>query len=276
MEYKRNSTAPLIIFFFLTFFIAWPLMGLAVAQNRGWLSLPFPVEPFMVLGSWIPNIAAFIVVAWVIKQKNGFRNLIRGWGKFKFPVFWYAITLIPVVLSLLTILIYGITYGYYPLTDIFSDPLALLSILVLITITGALGEELGWRGFALPWLQTRMNALWASLLLGVIWVIWHTPLWFAGLGFEQIPFWAYFVTGVSFSVLITWACNNARGSIVIASLFHLTLNFAVNMFESFAMPLFAVLMAFAAVVIIWQYGPKKLSRKNSLPIDYQKNTWINT
>jgi uncharacterized protein len=180
----------------------------------------------------------------------------------------------PVLFAFLTIGLYGFIFDEFPVSGAFTDPLMLFALLVLGIITGAMGEELGWRGFALPWLQTRMNALWGSLVLGIIWGLWHLPLWFAGLGFEETPYLPYFVTGLSFTVLATWACNNAYGSMVIASLFHLALNFAINLIEPQALWVFAALITLAAVVVAFRYGPQKLSGNESLPIDREKKAWL--
>jgi uncharacterized protein len=220
METKFSKNKPLIIFFFVAFILAWALMGLTVAQNYGWIELAIPFEPILLIGSWIPNIAAFLVIAFVLKRKGGIRKLFKGWLKFKVSSFWYMVTLSPLILSVLSIIVYKLLYGVAPVEGILYDPIGLIVLIVMITITGAMGEELGWRGFALPWLQSRMSALSASILLGMIWVLWHAPLWFAGLGFEEIPFLAYAITGISFTVLVTWACNNSRGSLVIASSFN--------------------------------------------------------
>ena len=175
-----------------------------------------------------------------------------------------------------TIWVYQWIYGYSPSTELFADPAVFIGLLVLITITGAMGEELGWRGFALPRLQLRMNALSASILLGILWSLWHLPLWFAGLGFETIPFWAYMLIGISFSILITAACNSTNGSLVAASLFHLFLNVSVNMIENEAMPLLSAVFVLAAVITVALLGKEKLSKVNTLPIDNENQTWVQT
>lgn len=274
METKFSNTMPLIIFFLIAFFLAWGLMGLMVAQNYGWTGLGIPLEPFLLLGSWVPNIAAFLVIAFVLKRKGGIGKLLKGWLKFKVPAFWYMVTLSPLVLSVLSIFIYRFLYGIAPVEGVISDPAGLAIMLIMITVTGALGEELGWRGFALPWLQSRMSALNASILLGVIWVLWHAPLWFTGLGYEEFPFLAYAITGISFTVLVTWACNNARGSLVIASLFHLTLNISINIIESKAQYVLAFLFLAFAVIVVWVYGYSRLSKASELPIDKRTNEWL--
>ena len=249
-------------------------MGLAVAQNYALIGLEIPLEPILIIGSWIPNIAAFIVIAFVWKRKGGIRKLFKGWLKVRVSFFWYLVTLSPLILSALSIIIYKLLYGVVPVEEIIYDPSSLVVLLLMITLTGALGEELGWRGFALPWLQSRMSALSASILLGIIWVLWHAPLWFAGLGFEENPFLAYAITGISFTVLVTWACNNSGGSLLIASLFHLTLNISVNIIHSKALYVHAFLFLIFAIIVVVVYGEARLSKSPEIPIDKNNKDWL--
>ncbi|REL37734.1 CPBP family intramembrane metalloprotease [Rhodohalobacter sp. SW132] len=265
---------PLIYFFLIAFALAWTVMALPIAQNFGLLPDQLPFEILLILGSWMPNIAAFIVIGFIIKRKGGIKALLKGWMKWKMHPGWYLLALSPVLFGFVTIFIFQWIYGYSPSTELFADPVAFIGLLVLITITGAMGEELGWRGFALPGLQLRMNALSASILLGIIWALWHLPLWFAGLGFETIPFWAYMLIGVSFSILVTAACNSSGGSLLIATLFHLFLNVSVNMIENEAFSILATVFVIAAIIITAVFGPRKLSRVTKLPIDKEERAWI--
>jgi len=274
METNRSNKKPLVIFILLAYLLAWALMGLFIAQNYGWVSPDIPFGPFLIIGSWSPNIAAFLVIVFVLKQKGGIRQLLKGWLKFKVPAFWYLVTLIPVFFAVLSMLIYRLLYGLTPVSEIVFDPMSMLALLIIATITGATGEELGWRGFALPRLQLRMSALSASLVLGVIWTVWHGPLWFAGLGYERIPFAAYALLVMSSTVLITWACNNSRGSIVIATLFHLMMNIAMNIIEIQAFFVYAILVFAFTVIVVFLYGPSRLSKAAELPIDKKTGEWL--
>lgn len=274
MKTNHSNNRPLVIFFLLSYLLAWGLMGLFIAQNHGWVSPDMLFEPFLIIGSWIPNIAAFMVIAFVLKRKGGIRQLLKGWLKFKVPAFWYLVTLIPVAFSVLSMFIYRLFYGVTPVAEIVFDPMSMLALLIISTITGATGEELGWRGFALPRLQMRMSAFHASLVLGVLWTMWHVPLWFAGLGYEKIPFAAYALLVMSSTVLITWACNNSRGSMVIATLFHLTMNIAMNIIEIKAFIVYALLIFAFTVIVVFLYGPSRLSRAAELPIDKKTSDWL--
>lgn len=274
MELKKSNTSSLLIFFLLSYLLAWGLMGFFIAQNHGWVSPGIPFEPFLILGSWFPNIAAFLVIAFVLKRKGGIRQLLKGWLKFKVPAFWYLVTLLPLVFAVLSMFIYRLLYNVTPVSEIVADPMSMLFLLIISTITGATGEELGWRGFALPRLQMRFSAFKASLVLGVIWTMWHLPLWFAGLGYEMIPFGAYAVLVMSYTVLITWACNNSRGSMVIASLFHLTMNIAMNILEIRAFYIYTLLVFAFTVLVVFLYGSSRLSKAAELPIDKETDEWI--
>ena len=276
MRTSKNSDKPLVLFFVIAFGLAWILMSLPVAQNYGLLAEDLPLELLLIIGSWVPNIAAFIVIGFVIKRKGGIKNLLLGWTKWNMHPAWYLLALSPVLFGFIVIGLYSMIYGYSPSTGLFSEPVEFLGLLVLITITGAMGEELGWRGFALPRLQSKMSAFQASVILGILWSLWHLPLWFAGLGFETIPFWAYMVIGISFSILITAACNSTNGSLVAASLFHLFLNVSVNMIDNKALPLLSAVFVLAAVITIALLGKEKLSKVKKLPIENEHQTWVQT
>jgi uncharacterized protein len=273
METKASNNKALVIFFLLACLLAWGLMGLFIAQNYGWLPPHIPFEPVLIIGSWVPNIAAFLVIAFVLKQKGGIRKLLKGWLKFRVPALWYLVTLTPVAFAVLSMFICRLLYGETPVSEIVFDPMSMLALLVISTVTGATGEELGWRGFALPRLQNKMSALNASLLLGVVWTLWHAPLWFAGLGYEKIPFAAYTLLLLSSTVLITWACNHTRGSLVIATLFHLMMNVAMNIIEIRAFIIYTLVVFVFTVIVVILYGPLRLSKAAELPIDGSTGEW---
>ncbi|HPP63856.1 MAG TPA: type II CAAX endopeptidase family protein [Anaerolineales bacterium] len=129
------------------------------------------------------------------------------------------------------------------------------------------GEEWGWRGYVLPRLQAKYNALTASLIVGVIWSVWHLPK-FLGAGMNDERSFAWFtVAHLALAVLYTWLYNNTRGSILLVVLFHATGNtagvllpvkFAVagGVVENMLIALYVV----AAVVVALIAGAENLSR----------------
>ena len=135
-------------------------------------------------------------------------------------------------------------------------------------IGGPLGEELGWRGIALDRLQNKWNALVASLILGIIWVAWHFPLFFIkgtpqqGMGFGTFLFWLWCLQVVCLSVLTTWVYNNTYRSILSAVLMHFMFNATYGIIQQDGHPLpestFAantVIIVIAAVIVIglWEF-----------------------
>jgi membrane protease YdiL (CAAX protease family) len=90
----------------------------------------------------------------------------------------------------------------------------------------ALIEEVGWRGYALPRLQTRYRALAASVVLGVIWGCWHLPQWFLPATGQAAkwPFVAFLLHTVAFSILLTWLYNHSEGSLWPVILAHAAFN----------------------------------------------------
>jgi membrane protease YdiL (CAAX protease family) len=93
-----------------------------------------------------------------------------------------------------------------------------------LLLCGPLGEEPGWRGFALPRLQARYGAVVASAVLGVLWALWHLPLWW--MYDKSMPFALYIASAVLMTYLFTWLFNHTGGSVLYALLFHASMNTA--------------------------------------------------
>jgi membrane protease YdiL (CAAX protease family) len=214
---------PVLTFLILVFLLASPILATSI------MNIPF--ELLVIYASWTPNIAAFIVLGLVLREKGGITRLISGWGKWRTGVKWYLAALSPVLIAGVGFAIYLIMGGDYSPPD---QPFAgqILPIILFSLITGATGEELGWRGFLLPRLQTRYNALVATILVGIVWALWHLPLWFipGSVWQESIPYWAFALAIISSSFLYTWVVNSTGGSMVMASLIHFILNFVNNVF----------------------------------------------
>ena len=86
-------------------------------------------------------------------------------------------------------------------------------------------EELGWRGVALPLLQRKFAPLWSALIVGIVAAVWHTPAFFlSGTKQAAWSFWPFFFGVVAISVILTPMFNAARGSLLIAALFHAQMN----------------------------------------------------
>lgn len=99
------------------------------------------------------------------------------------------------------------------------DKLYMVPVAIVLAFPNALGEELGWRGFALPALQSKQNELVSSGILDFFWAVWHVPMWIANdmTGFDLLR---SATTITSFAALLTWVYNNTGGGLLLAWLFH--------------------------------------------------------
>ncbi|MDY0019549.1 MAG: CPBP family intramembrane glutamic endopeptidase, partial [Anaerolineae bacterium] len=116
----------------------------------------------------------------------------------------------------------------------------------------ATGEEVGWRGFALPRLQARTSPLIAAFIIAIFWTAWHLFLWQAeGKPVLTLDYWIeeYFVH-LLFSVFIGWIYNRAKGSILVAGISHAAANTALAFFPGVDFPMVCVIMAVAALALI--------------------------
>jgi membrane protease YdiL (CAAX protease family) len=220
----RRAEREVWIFFALTFAISWGVGGL-------FLALPTKLEPifgplgphnpvFYVL-AYAPTLSALILAS-VLGGSAGvkflFATLVRPFGMTWLIV---AVLLIPAIALLLVLLLPLIGYAKWPVTirDIFvSAPLVLLGTWQVFRNTGPLGEELGWRGYALPRLLMKWNALTASMVLGLVWTLWHVPAFFLagvmGQSFSGFGWWALDTFG--FTIVITWLFLRANGNVLVA------------------------------------------------------------
>jgi len=185
---------------------------------------------FFFTGLYGPTISG-IVTALIFDGLIGVLNLFKKVFICKIPLKNYLyIVLLPIIFVLIGIGFYKIFIG-----DIGSfDMAAFLSIPTVLwagLYAGPLGEEIGWRGFLLPELQKKHTNLKSAIIIGVIWFIWHIPLWWAPFGtlvsgesISFLPVIAYFIMLICLSIIITWLVINSKGSVLVAILFHLSVN----------------------------------------------------
>lgn len=181
--------------------------------------------PIWLIAIWSPNIAAIIV--WIL-QKNLITNLQKA---FTLPPFtwWSTIVLLPFLIAAILIIVKiyeGETIEWSKFKFSYLLPLFILNLLM-----GPLGEELGWRGFLLPSIKVNYGWLMGALIVGVIWAVWHAPLWFVDSPQSKIPFWAFFITVVCLSILMAILHNNSNGSLWYIILLHLTFNISLGLID---------------------------------------------
>ena len=217
---------PLTTFFVLAFGITWVVW---VPRAAG-----VPLGVVGQVSTWAPAIAALLAAA-----LTGGRGAVRELGvrlvRWRVGWQWYVVVILgPAAFSLAVAGAYVLLGGSWadaaPPALREGSLLLLPLFLLILALTDGLGEELAWRGFALPRLLTRYNALVASLVLGVLWGLWHLPLvWTEGATMYQQPVWLLLLDIMAKSVLFTWVFLHTRGSVLLAMLFHGATNlFAVS------------------------------------------------
>jgi len=189
---------PLVFFLVLTLLISW----------LPWYS---GGNGIFVFG---PSIAGVITVA-LVKGKEGLRDLMKRTLQWRVGWKWWLI-------ALGFILAFG---AKLPPFTFIKEQWYYLPLFFLITIVGGpLGEEFGWRGFALPRLQEQTTPLLASVVLGLIWGLWHIPQFFNPtavhyeLGLARLPL--YVLAEVGLATIMTWVYNKTRGSLLVGGLIY--------------------------------------------------------
>jgi membrane protease YdiL (CAAX protease family) len=142
-----------------------------------------------------------------------------------------------------------------------SAPSTIVPFLLVTLINGPIPEELGWRGYVLDQLQARWSALAASIILGVVWTIWHLPLFFfAGMkhdvGVQSLWFWLFVLQTIPVTIIFTWIFNNTSRSTLGAILFHFMANLTAELASKTERTnLYAtVLWILAAIAVVWFRG----------------------
>lgn len=255
---------PVLVFFALCYAASWTLWApLALLRD----DLPDALQVvLLVLGSLVPSATAILLVA-VLRESSGVRELLGRLLIWRVGMRWILVVLAGPLLVPCAFGVSALFGGSFPALET-SIPLVLLTLGLSIFPGSALGEELGWRGFALPHLQGRHSAVGASLVLGVVWGMWHLPLWLTGSVSHPLGLYPAFVVAVlASSVLYTWIYNNTRGSLLIVVLFHATTNLPLSIYPdvlvSGAVPPFLIyvaLVVMTAAVVAAAAGPANLSR----------------
>jgi hypothetical protein len=256
---------PLASFFVLAFAISWllwlPLVVSGDGSPTGFGSV------LQALGSLVPSSVAIGLVA-VLYGRAGVRTLLRRLLIWRVGAGWWVAVVALSTLALGAVGLSVLLGGDTP--DVTTTiPGAVVLFVIFIFPGSAGGEELGWRGFALPQLQARRSALGASVVLGVAWGVWHLPLYLTGADIRPLSLFAPWVLlTVAASVIYTWMYNGTGGSLLIVVLFHAASNlfltvFLAEPFEDQPTRPFLILVALtvlAAAVVVAAAGPATLSR----------------
>ena len=268
---------PLTTFFLLAFGLTWIFMITDALGSHNIIPFRLPIPLLIVMG-YMPTLAAVIVTG-LTKGRAGVRALFGKLLIARVGIKWYAFALFGYGAMSVAAIGLANLFGGSPASPVLSDEMShasgcvamIINVILLYIILGLInGEELAWRGFALPRLQGKYNALTSSIILGVIWGLFHLPLFFTVTGSSQadMSFVPFLVSTSILSVLFTWLFNNTRGSVLMAYLLHAATNtwtrvfaidHSVNPHVSQAL---TGITALIVVIVIVTTGAENLSRKN--------------
>jgi membrane protease YdiL (CAAX protease family) len=258
---------PLLSFFVLSYAIMFGVLFSYIALQpgqplRGWSLVWF-------LSIFSPSLSALIITG-IIGGMPEIKHLLAGFTRWRVGFFWYFAAAFLFLAPLVITLIYK-AFGNESAGPRSGETTAsMLGIILFTLFSGPVAEELGWRGFALPRLQAKYNALVSSLILGVIWCCWHIPLFFTtGATQMSIPFPIYLILVLTITLYLTWLYNNTHGSLIITILGHFTFNlssgFLIGVLHLMPAMLFYMtagpLLGVIVMIIIFIYGPRHLANK---------------
>ena len=257
---------PLAAFLILTYGLSWALwMPLAIFRDA--TSGPF-TSIALLIGSNVPSAVAIVLTA-VGFGKGATRKLLGRLLIWRVGWRWYFLLLAPTALVVGTITLVAVTRGG-PTAALAVPILSALITVAFMTFPGsAAGEEIGWRGYALPRLQSMRTALTASLVIGFLHGLWHLPLWLRGdVDHRLSAYPAFLIQALALSVIYTWLYNSTKGSLLLVVLFHTATNAPLTLvllplrIENWILPfwLMAGFTVAAALVVVAVFGPSRLSR----------------
>jgi len=230
---RRTATATsgtrgsgLSAYVLLAFGITWLLVAPIAASHQGWIDSSVS-EDWHAIGAFGPFLAAVLVSRRLV---GGLGWLWSGLGRWRVSPWFYAAAFGPALFAVSAAAVVWLADGDWPsLSGLSESPrladLGWVFALLVPAIAYGIGEEVGWRGFALPRLQARMRPLLAGLVLGVIWVGWHVPFYLyregmvdASVG-EQVGQAVVIIIG---GLFLVWLYNSTGGSILLCAVWHFT------------------------------------------------------
>ena len=216
-------------FFLLTFAYSWIIWIPSVLDGIG-IELPFSVTGYsivvVIIGAFAPMMAAITLVV----REAGWQGIKKFLGRafdFRFkPVYWVVALALPVLIHAIAHYLapaigLDVAGTLFP-TESSVPPIVLaIPYFVLMAVIGGGQEEFGWRGYAQEPLQERIGIIPASLVIGVIWGIWHLPLWFMTDDLHSAySFLAFVMMTTSISIIYAWLYNSSGKKLIVVIFFH--------------------------------------------------------
>lgn len=266
---KRPKT--LLVYFFLSYFFSW-IIFIMLALNHHKIIFLFPDDAahartqdvWHALGGFGPFLGAIITLK-LFFNKNSIRNFLKSYSYKDLTTNRLIIALSPILYLIFAIFVDRfINHEWFSVSDFFRSNQLLSPINFLAwffpLITYGFGEEAGWRGFALPFLQSKYSAFVASCILSVFWVCWHIPSFFYRYELNSAMLIGFILGIFAGSLWLTFIFNYTRGSLLAVSIWHFTWNMVsmIGQTEMVAATMSTLIMLLAVYVVL-KYKGKNLA-----------------
>ena len=263
-----QTTRELATFFLLAYALSWAL-GIPLALAKQGVIRPILPEWAHYFVAFGPLLSALIITS-ATRGQSGMKELLARMNQWRVSGRWWCVALSPLIVGFVAALFLNtLTPHKVSLTGVgevhFLPPLG-IGALFLWIFTFGIGEEVGWRGYALPRLQHHRTALHATVILAFFWGVWHLPQFFYLFDAAIVVGWAIGV--LAGAIVFTWLLNSAGGSIPIVAVFHGCFNFISA--SSAGNGLLAAIVSTAVMVwavgVVLLYKPKNLSSKDKFVV----------
>jgi membrane protease YdiL (CAAX protease family) len=249
---------PLTMYFILAFAITWLILSPGVASTLGLLDLQLDGTVLTFVSAIGPLLAALIVTR-ATEGRTGVRKIFQSMLNRQVKARWWAAAVLLLAGLFAIATVFGLLTGGAapdPRTGVFLNGGNTI-VVILLLLFGSFGEEPGWRGFALPRLQKGRSPLKATLILTLVWWLWHLPTYwtlpFAMNAAQQYGFVAAFVIQLvillMLSILCTWVYNGSGGVVLMPVLLHAGWNLWSGAFGQEASMLFLPLVLLTTIVV---------------------------
>ncbi len=250
---------PFLSYVLLAYGFTWSLAVPLALSKRGIIGaeLPHALEMIAAFGPFV----AALLVAKALDGATGISRILKGLKQWRVPRFWLLFSIFsPFLLLAIAVTISWVGSGEQPqfATEKSLHYLTLIGLFELIVVGGMVqgfGEEPGWRGFAIPWLRKARGPLLASLVLFPFWLFWHLPQFLGRPEFGILQFLG-FAAGIFAATMWLTLIHDKTQSILMAALWHTTVNIARNIALAISLPMFLtfntlIMLGGISIVIYW-------------------------
>ncbi|NNH70601.1 CPBP family intramembrane metalloprotease [Nocardia uniformis] len=244
------------LFVILTFAFTWAWWIPAGLIERGILTVDVPPMALLIVGGLGPAVAALICASTALGGE-GIRAFLRNAFRWRAPWRFYGLATVGMTVMVLgTVPLHLALGARWDGEGAMKAVLALLPMFVLtFTLGGGIDEELGWRAFALPRLQATLPPWAANVLLGLVWSLWHLPLWWnPGVAQYDSNYAMYVVSTTGYAIVLGWLYNSTHGNTVVVIVAHTVTNVSYGLQAAAIDPVYQwvdVVVMGGAAVLIW-------------------------